>query len=354
MIAGSIKKQITSLYLFAENTKYKFKSKKNKKGVLLVGLGKYNSNTILNAIKKSRHCYLVGVVTNDYNKGLEWSKKHNFSNRSIYNYSNFDSIKNNATIDIVYIALPDYLHSEFTIRAAKAGKDVICEKPLAMSYAEAKNMLMVCYSSNVMLGVGYRMYFQPHHLKIIEIANSKTYGKIKSITAGFGSKLPFNSSWRFNDKEEGYGVLGDLGIYLIQATSRLLNENPKFVTSTAEFVKDTNIPHTVSWQFEFNNKVETSLTVSYEQKLDEIFIEFEFGWIRLNPAFSYFVKGETHLGKLKIASNKNYITEQIDDFAKTVINNTIPLTHAKNALYDLKLIEHIKTAYQTGNKISCL
>ena len=109
---------------------------KNKLGVALVGLGSYSSSELAPALLETKNCYLAGIVTGTPAKEKMWSEKYNIPQKNIYNYQNFDNVASNPDIDIVYVVLPVSMHKEYTIRAAKAGKHVISEKPMAISSAD--------------------------------------------------------------------------------------------------------------------------------------------------------------------------------------------------------------------------
>ena len=138
-------------------------SKKTKKkyGIALMGLDYYSTDLLAPALQETQNIYLAGIVTGTPSKADEWSKKHNIPEKNIYNYENFDKIVDNPDIDIVYVVLPNDMHKEFTIRAAKAGKHVICEKPMAMNVQECKEMIQACKNNNVGLSIGYRLHYDP-------------------------------------------------------------------------------------------------------------------------------------------------------------------------------------------------
>src|SRR5688572_20220658 len=106
--------------------------KRDKKlGIALVGLGSYSSEELAPALEETQHCYLAGIVTGSSAKEKEWCEKYRIPQQNVYNYQRFDSIKDNRDIDIVYVVLPNAMHAEYVVRAASAGKHVICEKPMA-------------------------------------------------------------------------------------------------------------------------------------------------------------------------------------------------------------------------------
>src|SRR5690554_6300459 len=134
---------------------------KSKLGVALVGLGKYASEQLAPALKLTQYCELKGIVTGSPEKIPRWKTDYGIRDQNIYNYDNFEEIASNEEIDIVYIVLPNSQHGNYTVRAANAGKHVICEKPMAISVHECEEMIEVCKRNNVKLGIGYRLHFIP-------------------------------------------------------------------------------------------------------------------------------------------------------------------------------------------------
>ena len=121
-----------------EDAEQKIKKAKadGKLGIALVGLGGYAGGQLAPALQQTEHCYLSGIVTGTPSKIDTWKTKYNIADKNVYNYENFDSIKNNPDIDIIYVVLPNSMHAEYVIRAAAAGKHVICEKPMALNVEE--------------------------------------------------------------------------------------------------------------------------------------------------------------------------------------------------------------------------
>ena len=136
-------------------------NKNNKLGLVLVGLGTYSTGELAPALEETAHCYLAGVVSGDQGKCEQWKQQHNLKDQNIYSYETFDRIKDNPEIDIVYVVLPNSMHKEFVIRAARAGKHVITEKPMATSVEDCQEMIDACRNAGVMLSIGYRLHFDP-------------------------------------------------------------------------------------------------------------------------------------------------------------------------------------------------
>src|SRR5829696_1548422 len=155
--------------------------KDGKLGIALVGLGGYAGGQLAPALQQTEHCYLAGIVTGTPSKIPTWKEKYSIPDQNIYSYDNFDSIKANPDIDIVYVVLPNSMHAEYVIRAAQAGKHVICEKPMALNVKECDDMIAACKKAGKMLSIGYRLHFEPYNLEMQRLGQQKVLGEIKSL-----------------------------------------------------------------------------------------------------------------------------------------------------------------------------
>ena len=147
-----------------------------KLGVALVGLGNYATHQLAPALQETSLCYLNGIVTGTPAKIDKWKQQYNIPDKNVYNYDNFDSIADNESIDVVYVVLPNSMHHEFVIRAAKAGKHVFCEKPMGLTSKECEEMIATCKNAGVRLFVGYRLHTEPHHLAAMKFRDEGKSG----------------------------------------------------------------------------------------------------------------------------------------------------------------------------------
>ena len=212
-------------------------SNKNKLGIALVGLGNYSTGQLAPALQQTEHCYLAGIVTGTPSKADTWKEKYKIPSKNIYNYQTFDDIKENPDIDIIYVVLPNAMHAEYTIRAANAGKHVICEKPMAVTVDEADKMLEACRKAGKFLSIGYRLHYDPYHDEIRKYGREKTFGELKKITSSFSFVAP-KGIWRLDKKLSGGGPLMDLGIYCLQAVCYTTGMVPIAVTAQSPPVTD--------------------------------------------------------------------------------------------------------------------
>ncbi|MEM1134926.1 MAG: Gfo/Idh/MocA family oxidoreductase [Bacteroidota bacterium] len=325
-----------------------------KLGVALVGLGNYSTKQLGPALQETELCYLAGIVTGTPEKAKTWADKYSIDSKNIFNYQNFDDIKNNPDIDIIYVVLPNFMHAEYTIRAAEAGKHVICEKPLAMNVVECERMLSACKKANVNFGVGYRLYYEPHHIEARRLGTNKVFGDIKLIESSLGFTRPSKDSWRL-DAKKGGGAIMDLGIYAIQGARRTIGESPISVTAQAfNFDKEhfKGIYETVLWQFEFPNGIVANCSTTYSAYVDRLYVTCKKGWFGLSPAYNAVgTKGNTIQGDMSFKSKSYQQIDQLDDFAYAVLNDKKPKATGEEGLEDIRLIEKILKAVATGEKI---
>src|SRR5438034_3177018 len=152
-----------------------------KLGFALVGLGDLSTNQIAPALQKTNLCRLAAIVTGTPAKEKIWADKYKIPQKNIYNYETFDQIAGNPEVDVVYVVLPNAMHGEYTIRAAKAGKHVLCEKPMEVSSQKCAEMIAACKAAGRMLAIGYRCRFVPFHQEIMRLAQEKVFGALKFI-----------------------------------------------------------------------------------------------------------------------------------------------------------------------------
>ncbi|MFI1743526.1 Gfo/Idh/MocA family protein [Thalassobellus sediminis] len=327
---------------------------KNKKlGIALVGLGNYSKGQLGPALLETEHCYLAGIVTGTKEKESIWADTYNIKKENIYNYDNFDTIATNDDIDIVYVVLPNSMHAEFTIRAAKAGKHVICEKPMATSVKDCEKMIAACKENNKMLSIGYRLHFDPYHNEIMRIGQNKIYGDF-DVDSEFSFELKDPKRWRTQKALAGGGPLMDLGIYSLQASIYSFGELPislwaKNTTIDNNFFKD--IEGSIEWELTFPSGKAYCKT-SYEKPIvAKLKHTTQKGDVNFDKAFFYGgIEATTPDGDLKFKP-MNQQAVQMDAFALNIIQNTQSLVPGEMGLRDNYLIEKIYESAANNSKV---
>ncbi|HEX4769756.1 MAG TPA: Gfo/Idh/MocA family oxidoreductase, partial [Bryobacteraceae bacterium] len=197
-----------------------------KLGWAVVGLGSLAINQILPAFAKCEKSKVVALVSGHPDKANKLALRYGVNPKSIYNYENYDSIKDNPEVDIIYIVLPNGMHAEYTVRGHQAGKHVLSEKPMANTPAECEQMIDAAKKANRKLMVAYRSRYEPYNREAIRIARSGEMGPTQMIFADAGFAMGDPNQWRLTKKLGGGGSMMDIGIYALNASRYLSGEEP--------------------------------------------------------------------------------------------------------------------------------
>ncbi len=179
----------------------------------LVGLGNISQAAILPGFFNAKsNSQLTALVSDDPQKLKVLAGKYGVEH--VCSYEEYDDCLQSGKVDAVYIALPNNLHLDYTLRAAKAGVHVLCEKPLALDEAECQKMIRACNRHGVKLMGAYRLHFQKCNLEAIEIIKSGRIGEPRYFNSTFSQQVRAGVRTK---KKMGGGSLYDLGIYCINA-----------------------------------------------------------------------------------------------------------------------------------------
>lgn len=333
-------------------------NKAKKLGVALVGLGLYSTYELAPSLQETQCCRLAGIVTGSPEKENDWAEKYKIPKSNIYNYDNFDKIIDNDDIDIVYVVLPNAMHADFSIRAAQAGKHVICEKPMAVSVAECDAIIAACKKANVKLSVGYRLHSEPYTQEVQRMVKEKTFGNMKYVAAEAAYLSDGDwDQWRLDKTLSGGGALMNMGVYAIQGAIYGVGENPisvsaqEFSTMPENF-KDTD--ETITAQFDFPGGAVGNIFTSHNARADRLYASGEKGWYELNPAFGYGpLSGKTSEGIEIQFPHRRQQALQMDDFAKHIIEGTPNRAPGSMGRRDMVIVEAIyRSIKEDGVKIS--
>lgn len=331
---------------------------KKKLGIALVGLGSYSTYQLAPGLQDAEHCYLAGIVTGSPEKEKVWMEKYGIPKENVYNYKNFDSISKNDSIDIVYVVLPNSMHADFSIRAARAGKHVICEKPMAMNVEECDAIIDACKKSGVKLSVGYRMQSDPYTNEIKRLVREKPFGKVMYVSSDAGYISRGNpEQWRLDRSLSGGGALMNMGVYSIQSNIYGVGHNPISISAQEfstrpEYFKDTD--ESITAQMEFPDGTVGHMFTSHNASANRLFVSFEKGWVELNPCHSYGpISGRTSEGNEIKYPHQSQQKVQMDDFAKHILMGTPNVAPGEMGKRDMVIVEAIyKSITQGGKRIS--
>lgn len=330
---------------------------KKKLGVALVGLGYYSTDLLAPALQQTQHCYLAGIVTGTPEKAEKWKQQYNIPDKNIYNYANFDSIANNKDIDVVYVVLPPSMHREYVVRAANAGKQVWCEKPMAPSVKDCQEMIDACNRNKVKLSIGYRLHHEPNTQEYRRIVNNNLLGKVQQVYSAAGYRESRTDHWK-QKREMGGGVLGDMGVYAIQGARLGAGMEPIAIVSattstTRPEIYKNGLDETVVARLAFPGGVFADIKTSYGENLNNLDITCEKGVINMAPFQGYAGnKGSSPLGVINFPYDVPWQqAKQMDNDALSILQNKPVLVPGEEGLRDIRIVEAIYKAAASGREV---
>ena len=330
-------------------------------GIAVVGIGQLTLGQILPAFASAKTVRLAGLVSGHADKAGALAKKYGIDPKNVYSYDTFDSIKDNKDIQAVYIVLPNSLHKEFTIRAAQAGKHVLCEKPMANTPEDCQAMIDACHAANVKLMIAYRIHFEPHNVKARDMVKQGAIGKPKVFVADLMQNQGDPNQWRQSRKMAGGGVLMDLGIYALNGARFLLGEEPAKVQaltySTPGDPRFAEVEETCNFMLSFPSGAQAVCASSYGAHSTKSYrLNGETGALILDPGIPY------HGIKLKLATakdetmydldDKDQFTLEMDHFGDCIKNGKQPITPGEEGLKDVRIMTKIYEAAAKGTAVN--
>jgi len=326
-----------------------------KLGVALVGLGGYSRDILAPALALTEHCELRGIVTGSPEKIPVWREKYGIKQANVYNYENMGELSKNPDIDVVYIVLPTSLHKKYTIIGANAGKHVWCEKPMALTVSDCKEMIDACNRNNVQLTIGYRLHHEPNTQTIMEYAKTKPYGSITTIIAeaGYRGGTTDLDNWRLN-RSMGGGAAYDMGVYPLNAARYVTGEEPIAVQAQHKVYRAEmfmEVDEATDFTLEFASGVLAQCKTSVGKNMNILKANCVEGWYQLVPFQSYNgVKGITSDNILLNKTIENQQAAQMDSDSLAILNETKPLVPGEEGRKDIAVMEAIMASAAAGGK----
>ena len=329
-------------------------------GYCVIGLGRISMDHFMPGTLASKHSRITGLVSGHRDKALAQAKKYGVPESSIYSYENMDEFKNNPAIDAVYVALPNSMHAEYTIRSARAGKHVLCEKPMATTVADSQAMIKACKDANKKLMIAYRCHYEPTNLRAMELIREGKLGKIQAIESanGFNEKL---GEWRLDRKLAGGGPLMDVGVYSLNACRYLTKEEPLDFKAFSSVIdhdgRFDTVEENLSWTMNFPSGVVASCNTTYGAGMNGFYrVHGSFGYLYAEPAFPYEglhltarftdpASGKVvTLDELNPAKDPSQFTIEADYFSDCVLQDKTPETAGEEGLLDMQYMSKIYQA----------
>jgi len=324
----------------------------------VVGLGSFAVGQMMPGFVASSHARMTAFVSGNPDKAHDLGARYGVS--KFYDYSTFDRIADDKEIDAVYIALPVALHAEYTIRALKAGKHVLCEKPMASTVAECEAMIVAAKTANRQLGIAYRVHFEPNNINAIKRLRAGEIGDLRYFSgeAGFVANPDYPPhKWRLQKALAGGGSMYDIGIYALNAALWAVDEAP--VSVSAVYSTPVNDPRFkeveggVEWRLRFPSGISAQGASSYcwTYATRQRFFGAQ-GSISMDPASDYnqintmMQHADLTPVTLRAGNPAVQFSAQIDAFCVAAAANQPHQTPGEMGLRDIRIIQAI---YQSAD-----
>jgi predicted dehydrogenase len=257
------------------------KNRKVRWGIL--GCARIAERALIPAIRSARNGELFGIASRDASRAAAWAEKHGFQK----SYGNYAALLADPEVDAVYIPLPNHLHAPWTIATARAGKHVLCEKPLALNAAEVRAMAGAAEKHGVALLEAFMYRFHPQFTKALALIRAGRIGEVRLVRSAFTFlNVGHDENYRWNPQMGG-GALYDVGCYPVNAARTILEAEPVSVFARAGLDPRRRVDITTALLLEFPGRrfalCDAGFAAPFQSRLEVVGTE---GRLTLSRAFS--------------------------------------------------------------------
>jgi predicted dehydrogenase len=335
-------------------------------GFALIGLGRLTLEELLPAFAECKKAKVTALVSGTPDKLKTVAAQYGIPEQSCYSYEDFDQIADNADVQVVYVVLPNSMHREYTERAARAGKHVLCEKPMSVSSADAQAMVDACAEAGVKLMIAYRIQYEAYNRQLQQFVRQSNFGRLVGMSAVNVQTVAENGTeqWRHKRAMAGGGSLPDIGLYCLNTARFLTGEEPVEIYASIYSPPDdprfAEVEETVSFTLRFPSNFIANCFTSYGAR-DDKYQRLNFAQATISMPNAYKYEGQSMLigqrqgendGEIELTIQApNQFSQEIDHMAACVLENKQPYTPGEEGVQDHKLMEAIYVAAQTGQPV---
>jgi predicted dehydrogenase len=327
-------------------------------GYAVVGLGDIALRAVLPAFTQAgENSKLVAVVSGDRAKAQALAQEYR---ATPYHYDEFRQCITRDDVNAVYVALPNSMHCDYTVEAARAGVHVLCEKPMAVTADECRRMLRTCQTNRVKLMIAYRLHFQSANLRAIELVRAGQIGLPKTFSSDFTIKVDDPDDIRLQ-RRLGGGSVYDLGVYAINTARNLFGAEPAQVMAmtartTRRYGGDVDEGTVALIRFP-DERLAHFHTSFGEEKTNAFTLFGEDGYVRIVNAYSY--HGPMTLELVRGGEVETTAFEETDQFAAElsyfsdcILRDRQPEPSGIEGLQDVRIVEAIYRSARDGRPVT--
>jgi len=320
----------------------------------ILGCAGIAERAFIPAVLRSRNGVLASIASRDEARAADWARRFGFPR----SHRSYQDLVDDPAIDAVYNPLPNDLHAEWSIRALRAGKHVLCEKPMALNAPEARAMIQAAEMNGGLLMEGFMYKFHPQIGKTLELIRAGTIGDPRSVHSSFTFRFERDGSNYRWFPAQGGGALYDVGCYTTSIARLVLGAEPLSAFAAARIDPATGVDMTTAALLEFPGgrfgQCESSFETHFQSRLLVVGTE---GTLRLERAFSAkdfdvaveIVRGDT--AEAVPIRKANMFTLMIDDFGAAVLGQA-PLRYpASDAWNNMRAIDACFESIRTGGRV---
>ncbi len=321
----------------------------------IVGLGHIAQVAVLPAFAHARrNSRVTALVSDDATKRKSLGRKYRIE--ATFPYDDYETCLEQ--VDAVYIALPNSMHAEYTIRAANAGVHVLCEKPMAVTVDECERMIEACRENNVKLMIAYRLHFEEMNLKAVDLVRRGRIGEPKFFNSSFSMTVQAGDIR--TKKELGGGTLYDIGIYCINASRYLFRAEPKEVMATsvnsgADAFAEIDESTGALLRFE-GERVAAFVTSFNASDVASYRIVGTKGQLHVDPAYEYAeglsyeltINGKTTRKRI---GKRDQFAPELLYFSDCILKNREPEPSGAEGLQDVRIVQALYESAETGKPV---
>lgn len=322
----------------------------------VVGLGWFAQEAAMPAFAQTENSELVALVSDDSEKLEELGQKYGV--QYTYSYEQYEDCLTSGEVDAVYIALPNHLHCEYTVRAANQAIHVLCEKPMAITADECEQMMHACENNAVKLMIAYRLHLDPANMEAVEVLQSGQLGEPRLFNSVFTQQVQ-EGNIRVR-KVVGGGTLDDIGIYCINAARYLFQDEPIevfAVAATKGEARFSEVEEMTSAILRFPNERLASFTCSFgAAKVSTYQVVGTEGDLRVESAYTW--QGEikhilTANGQTQERTFEPHdqLAAEFTYFSDCILQNKDPEPSGMEGLNDVRIIRALYQSIERGQPV---
>ena len=299
-----------------------------------------------------RNSKLVAIVSGDRTKRREMAKRYRVEHA--FSYDEYDECLR--LVDAVYIALPNSMHAEYAIRAARAAVHVLCEKPMAVTVAECRQMIAAADKAQVKLMVAYRLHFEAVNLAAIDLARRGDLGDLKFFNSSFSMTVRRGNIR--TKRAYGGGTLYDIGVYCINAARNLFRAEPTEVSAisiNSGVATLAEIDETTAATLRFgNDRVATFITSFNAADVAAYRIVGTKGDLHADPAYEYARRARVHAdcrrqdARGRKIGKRDQFAPELLYFSDCIIKDRSPEPSGEEGLQDVRIVQALYESARIG------